>query len=195
MTGEQGNDRPWDSFYARTAHLPSPELTSEFLTALPHGARLLDFGAGSGAWTAGFLRDRTDLAIDVLDQNIEHAQSLPEGFAGQRLAQRFQDYRATDASYDAIWARSVLFFMPRKEMESCFHELSASLVSGGTIAFTMVDDCPAAALCKFNGMSESSMLEILDREGLELVKVSCLDAPYGAKRISIPTFDVTARKR
>ena len=195
MTGEQDKTKKWDSFYARTMHLPSPKLTAEFLNDLPAQSRVLDFGAGTGAWAAAFLRDRPDLVIDVLDRNIEKAAALPEDFSGNRFATRFQEYRAPDTPYDAIWAQSVLFFLPPNELDSCFHELSSSLASGGVLAFTMVDDCKEAALMKFHGMSESALRKMLDKEGFELVKISRHAPLYGSQQMPIPTFDIFARKR
>lgn len=195
MERETSDRRDWNSFYARTSHLPRPELTREFLNDLPQAARVLDFGAGSGAWASAFLRDRPDLTVDVLDKNIDKAASLPPDFAGQRIASTFEEFRAPETPYDAIWARSVLFFLERPALESCFHQLAQSVKSGGTLAFTMVEDCEAAALSRFHGMSDSSLREMLDKEGVELIKMAREEFPYGAKAIVIPTFDVFVRKR
>lgn len=193
LTGSE--QKPWDSFYARTMHLPSPQLTKDFIELLPTQARVLDFGAGSGAWTAAFLRDRPDLLIDALDMNIDQAKALPEKFYGQKIPLRFQEYQGTPASYDAIWARSVLFFMPPKERDDCFHELAKSLPANGLLSFTMVDDGENSKLAKFHGMSEASILKMLDKEGLEIVSLARSAPPYGERRIVIPTFDISARKK
>lgn len=193
LTGSE--QKPWDSFYARTMHLPSPHLTKSFIELLPARARVLDFGAGSGAWTAAFLRDRPELMIDALDMNIDQAKALPENFNGQKLQLRFQEYQGVPNSYDAIWARSVLFFLPPRERDVCFHELAKSLPSNGILSFTMVDDSKNASLAKFHGMSEPSILKMLDKEGLELVSISRITPPYGPTRIIVPTFDISARKK
>lgn len=190
-----GAPHQWDSFYARTMHLPSPQLTKSFVDLLPNHARVLDFGAGTGAWTAAFLRDRPDLSIDALDMNIDQAKALPEKFNGQKLQLRFQEYQGTPASYDAIWARSVLFFMPPKERDDCFHELAKSLPANGLLSFTMVDDGENSKLAKFHGMSEDSILKMLDKEGFELVSLARSAPPYGERRIIIPTVDISARKK
>ncbi len=187
--------KPWDSLYTRTMHLPSPQFTKNFIDKLPAHARVLDFGAGSGAWTAAFLRDRPDLIIDSLDMNIDQAKALPEKFSGQKLQLRFQEYQGAPNSYDAIWARAVLFFLPPDERDACFHELAKSLPSNGLLSFTMVDDSENASLAKFHGMNEDSILKMLDKEGFEIVSLARSAPPYGARRIIVPTFDISARKK
>lgn len=176
-------------------HLPSPEMAADFLQQLPANAHILDFGAGTGAWSAAFLRDRPDVFIDVLDQNIAHAKALPDDFKGKKLALRFQDFRAPDTPYDAIWARSVLFFMPAAELAPCFHQLSRSLHTHGLLAFTMVDDSPDTTLAKFYGMAEPRLMEMLDKEGFNLVKLTRSTPPYGATKTPLLTFNIYARKR
>ncbi len=161
----------WGSFYARTMHLPAAEFTADFLKYLPLNGRLLDFGAGSGAWSAAFLRDRLDILIDALDKNIDDARALPSDFNGQRFKQSFQDFHAAKP-YDAIWARSVLFFLQPDELTPCFHQLASALTKGGIIAFTMVENCSNAALAKFYGMSETAIREMLDKEELALIRIS-----------------------
>jgi cyclopropane fatty-acyl-phospholipid synthase-like methyltransferase len=190
-----GTQKPWDNFYARTMHLPSPQLTKNFIDQLPAHARVLDFGAGSGAWTAAFLRDRPDLTIDALDMNIDQAMALPEKLNGQKLQLCFQEYKGIPDTYDAIWARSALFFLHPRERDDCFHELAKSLPSKGLLSFTMVDDVEKATLAKFHGMSEPAILTMLDKEGLELVSISRITPPYGPTRIIVPTFDISARKK
>ncbi len=192
--GTPEDTRDWSKFYARTMHLPSPDYTREFLDNVPENGRVLDFGAGSGAWTLAFLRDRPDATFDALDKNIDKT-ILPDDFKGQRLAKRFEDYRAPAEPYHAIWARSVLFFLARPALEQCFHELAKSLAPKGVIAFTMVDDCHATTSARFHGMSEDAIREMMAREGLELVKIKHYSPPYGDKAIPIPTFDITARRK
>lgn len=186
-------EKKWDGFYARTMHLPQPKLTEAFLSFLPAMARVLDFGAGSGAWSAAFLRDRPDLSIDVLDQNIESASALPGEFSGKRIKQSFQDFRAGDA-YEAIWARSVLFFLPPQELSACFHQLSNALTHGGIFAFTMVEACDNASLCTFHGMTDQAIRNMLDDEGFEILSMTYGEFPYTTQRIVIPTYEVFARK-
>jgi methylase of polypeptide subunit release factors len=102
----------WDSYYTLTANLPKPAMTASFLEAIPHKGAILDFGAGSGRWSAAFLRDRPDVIIDMLDQNIQ-AALLPENGRGEKIASSFQDF-VPSKTYDGIWAFATLFFIDKK---------------------------------------------------------------------------------
>ncbi len=184
----------WNPYYARTATLPEPEMTTPFLDQMPRGGRILDFGAGSGRWSAAFLRDRPDLVVDAIDRNIDEARLLPEPWQGQKIKASFQEFTTTQ-SYDGIWAFATLFFMEKPELIKCFHRLASALKDNGTISFTMVDRCHAAEAAKFHGLSKTEILEMVKKEGLKVTSL-ILDAhaAYGTANIVIPTFSVTARK-
>lgn len=193
---ERSKDSPhkWDSYYAQTAVLPKPELAQQFLSKIPQDGRLLDFGAGSGRWSAAFLRDRPDLTIDALDQNVDQAALLPKKWPGEKIKSSFQAFEPSK-SYDGIWAFATLFFMEKKELGECFHKLASTLKEGGTISFTMVDDCHAAKVCKFNGLSKSEILDMLGNECLSLTSLELNEkAAYGPNKTVIPTYTVTASK-
>jgi len=193
---ERSKDSPhnWDSYYARTAFLPKPEITAQFLDKIPQNGRLLDFGAGSGRWSAAFLRDRPDLTIDALDINIDQAALLPETWRGKKIKSSFQDFEPS-MSYDAIWAFATLFFMEKKELGECFHRLVTSLKEGGTISFTMVDDCHTAKAFKVHGLSKAEILDMLKKEGLNLTSLELnKKTTYGTENTVVPTYTVTAGK-
>lgn len=186
--------RDWDSYYSRTAHLPRPEITAKFLDQIPNEGRVLDFGAGSGRWSAAFLRDRADLIVDALDRNIDQAILLPENWRGEKIKSSFQEFVPTK-SYDGIWAFATLFFMDKADMGACFHKLASALKPNGTISFTMVDDCHAASAAKFYGLSKEEILDMLRKEGLEATALTLEGhATYGKTKMVIPTYAVTAKK-
>ena len=91
-------------FNERVIELPEPEYTEHFLSKVLEGGRVLDFGAGNGRWAAAFLRDRPDIEIDVLDQNIEKATILPEDWQGEKIKSSFQDF-CPSKQYDGIWSK------------------------------------------------------------------------------------------
>ncbi len=184
----------WQDYYARTAQLPRPVATSPFLNQIPHEGRVLDFGAGSGRWSAAFFRDRPDLTIDMLDQHIDQASLIPENWHGQKIKSSFQEFIPTQ-SYDGIWAHATLFFMTKSEMEACFHKMALALKDNGIISFTLVEDCHAANVVKFHGYSEDYIINLLRNEPLELVDIRRYPhTTYGQNNIEIPTYYVTARK-
>jgi trans-aconitate methyltransferase len=194
MERSKDSSHKWDAYYARTAVLPKPEIAARFLDKIPQDGHILDFGAGSGRWSAAFLRDRPDLTIDALDQNIDQATLLPETWRGEKIKSSFQAFEPSK-SYDGIWAFATLFFMEKKESGECFHKLATSLKEGGTISFTMVDDCHAASASKFHGLSKSEILDMLGKEGLNLTSLELNEqATYGPAKTVIPTYTVTASK-
>lgn len=194
MEPSNGPPHNWESYYARTAALPKPEMTAGFLNHIPANGHILDFGAGSGRWAAAFLRDRADIALDALDQNIDQATLLPEALPGEKIKSSFQEFKPSRA-YDGIWAFATLFFMNKDDMGECFHKLASALKEGGVMSFSMVDDCHAAESVRFHGLSEAGIRDMLKTEGLDLVKLELNpQAAYGPNKITIPTYSVMARK-
>ncbi len=184
----------WNSYYKRNNSLPAPRLTVSFLRMIPENGRILDFGAGSGRWAAAFLRDRQDIVVDVLDQNVECASLLPEDWCGEKIKARFQDFNL-NYSYDGIWAFAALFFLNKQELEMCFHELAAALNDGGVMAFTMVDDCLVARNARFYGMASEDIKLLMHKEGLKIISFRLnKNTSYGLDKIKIPTYFMTARK-
>lgn len=187
----KNNSNSWDEYYARTLNLPGPEHTARFLANIPSAGHILDFGAGSGRWSAAFLRDRPDLTIDALDQNIDQAALLPENWHGEKIKSSFQNFMPAK-TYDGIWAFAALFFLEKRDLNNCFHKLASGLKENGFISFTMVDDCHAASTEKFHGLSKYGILEMLGREGLELTSLE-FHADIKYSLITIPTYFVTAK--
>ena len=140
------------------------------------------------------MRDRPDLHIDTLDQNIEMATVIPDECKGERIKVDFKAFQPGGA-YDAIWARHALFLLPGEDIDVVVHKLAKSLVPGGIIQFTMMDDCHAATAGHFTGMSREAIETLMRKADLKLVSLE-LDPnePYGRQQKKIPTFTVCARK-
>jgi hypothetical protein len=74
--------------------------------------------------------------------------------------------------------------------------LAGALKENGTIAFTMVDDCHAADAAKFHGLSKNEIVDMLEKEGLEAISIALeKHAIYGANKMVIPTYAITAKKK
>lgn len=186
----------WDNYYARTLELPSPQQTELFLSKIPHDGRVLDFGAGSGRWTAAFIRDRPNLTVDALDQNITQAAQIPADSCGERINASFQEFQPRSATYDGIWSFASLFFLPKSEQATCIHCLTQSLKPKGILSFSMVDDCHTASAAKFYGQSEHSIRDLLAKEGFKILAFKRVDdVQYGNNSLAIPTFFITAQKQ
>lgn len=182
----------WQGYYERTKKLPDARYTKKFLEKLPKNASVLDFGAGSCAWSFAFMRDRPDITIDLLDKNIGKIE-IPENWRGEIIYLDFRDFHSLKL-YDGIWAHSSLFFINNSELEKCFHELVKSLKTGGIFHFTMVDDA-ISDMPHFYGMSEDSILQMVEREGLTIHHIEDSVPLYGAQKIPIRTYDIEAEKK
>lgn len=190
----QNPGEAWEEFFARTKNLPPPHVTQPFLKLLPQNAVALDFGAGSGRWTAAFLRDRPDLTIDVLDQHVDKALVLPPDIKGEKYHMSFGDF-TPDKSYDGIWACDTLFFLKRDAQADIIHTLASALKPGGVMEFTMVDDCQTAQANRFTGMNKQAIEETLAKEHLKPLSIGLDEnAAYGPNNQKIPTFLVLAQK-
>jgi len=184
----------FDWFFARTQELPRPERTDYFLKHLPQGARILDFGCGTGRWAAAFSRDRPDLTIDLLDRRPDKMNLIPPGWPGEVFGINFTEF-APQHTYDGIWAFAALFFLPDSDLKTCFHTLVAALKPGGVIFFSMVEECANTGVARLTGMDRAGIEALLAAEGLKAVYIVRRDdTEYGPKKLSIPTFQVLAQK-
>jgi len=184
----------WQRYYSNTMLLPESDKLAGFLGAIPPGGRVLDFGAGTGRWAAAMLRDRPDIIIDLLDQNIHAATLLPDTWCGEKIAVNFQDFVPTHR-YDGIWSFASLFFLEAKLFAPCFRTLVSALLPNGRLFFTMIEAGDAATSMRLHGMTKPEIEALLAQEALELVALKHTSAStYGAKKTTIPTYFVTARK-
>lgn len=188
--------RDWSGYYARTLELPSSKHTRQFLEPLPLNARILDFGCGTGRWAKAFLRDRPDLSIDLVDQNLDAADISPT-WKGDRFHTSFIYFRpAPNVIYDGIWAEQSLFFLPLHDMEIVFDRLAAALAPKGIFAFDMVDDCESANKAKFTGMKKDKIDKVLAKNDLQALTVKRQEIIYGSgEGIAIPTHVFCTQKK
>jgi SAM-dependent methyltransferase len=104
--------------------------------ALPAGARVLDVGAGTGAWARKLLQERGDvhlLGIDLELAHVERARSDTAEFAARaefRVGDAFA-LELADASFDCVACRHVVQAVP--EVPRLLRELVRVTRPGGTL--------------------------------------------------------------
>jgi ubiquinone/menaquinone biosynthesis C-methylase UbiE len=108
------------------------------LRHLPHlpGGKLLDAGCGSGAMSRLIASHHPHFEVVGIDLNpayISYAQDLGRAAALDNLTFEQGDLRAlpfTPASFDVIWSRFVLYFLPNPE--AAIAEFRRVIRPGGT---------------------------------------------------------------
>jgi len=194
QSDDEMNPPNWDRYYAQTTAIPGPEKVSLFLNAIPEGGRVLDHGVGSGRWTAAFMRDRPDLTVDILDQNVEKAILTPANWRGEKIASSFQNF-IPKHRYDGIWSFASLFFLDPEALHKCFCTLATSLTDKGILFFSMVEDCDAARAMHLSGMQKSAIDAMLAENELHASTTKYSHtATYGANKMAIPTYFISARR-
>lgn len=119
-------------FTASTAKVEFSAMQQRFTSLLALGARILDFGCGSGRDTKAFLDAGFDVtATDGSPELCRYAQELTGIPVRNEL---FQDLADIDA-YDGIWACSSILHLPKEQLADVLRRISRALHPCG-IAYT-----------------------------------------------------------
>ena len=118
------------AFASSTANVEFSETQRRFEELLSPGARILDFGCGSGRDAKHFL----DAGFDVTatDGSAELCRLADQRIGRPVRHELFQDLAETDA-YDGIWACSSILHLPKAELANVFGKMLAALKPGGII--------------------------------------------------------------
>jgi cyclopropane fatty-acyl-phospholipid synthase-like methyltransferase len=117
-------------FFDNTIDVEFKEMQERFLKYLKPGARILDFGCGSGRDTRYFL-DR-GFKADAIDGSEELVKIASE-YTGIVVKQMyFQDLDENEA-YDGIWACSSILHLAYEELEDVFVKMARALTPGGVL--------------------------------------------------------------
>lgn len=140
-------------------------MQDKFLAFLKPGARVLDFGCGSGRDTKYFL-DK-GFKADAVDGAAEFVRLASE-YTGIEVKQMlFQDLCA-EGIYDGIWACSSILHLPGKELEMVLKKMARALVSQGIVytSFKYGTGEGERNGRYFTDMTEDKMNDVLDRTEL-----------------------------
>ncbi|CAM2830519.1 class I SAM-dependent methyltransferase [Vibrio rarus] len=116
-------------FFDSTVDVEMQSLYQTFLPLLPHNARILDAGCGSGRDSQAFLQ--RGYSVDAFDASSKLV-TLARQLTGCAVSQStFMDFTAQPNSYDGIWACASLLHVPESELKATFIHLSQFLKSSG----------------------------------------------------------------
>ena len=100
-----------ESFAANTVAVDFSQIQQEFLSTLPPGANILDFGCGSGRDTKYFLEQ--GYKVDAIDGSPMLCK-LASTHTGIKVRQMlFQELHAKE-KYDGIWACASILHVAKK---------------------------------------------------------------------------------
>ncbi|MCR4715962.1 MAG: class I SAM-dependent methyltransferase [Lachnospiraceae bacterium] len=113
-----------------TKEVEFSDVQERFLSFLPEGGSILDFGCGSGRDTKYFLGRGYEVeAIDGSEKLCE----IASGNTGLQVIQmRFSELDA-EKKYDGIWACSSILHLPKEELKPVFEKMIRALRPGGHI--------------------------------------------------------------
>lgn len=117
-------------FSDSTRDVEFKEMQERFLVYLKPGARILDFGCGSGRDTKYFL-DR-GFETDAADGSEELVRIASEYTGIEVRLMYFQDLDEKEA-YDGIWACSSILHLAYRELEDVFIKMARALTSHGIL--------------------------------------------------------------
>lgn len=106
------------------------EIQNAFLNLLQEGARILDFGCGSGRDALEFLK--RGYQVEATDGSEEMCRAAAEltGLAVQKMLFRELDEQE---KYDGIWACSSILHLPKPELGNVLEKMTAALKIHGII--------------------------------------------------------------
>lgn len=119
-----------EAFASSTVDVDFSSVQQRFASLPPLGARVLDFGCGSGRDSRYFLKAGFDVtAIDGSAELCKIARQLTGLPVRHEL---FQELSETEA-YDGIWACSSILHLPKDELTDVLRRMVAAAKPGGVI--------------------------------------------------------------
>lgn len=119
-----------ESFAANTVAVDFSQIQQEFLSTLPPGANILDFGCGSGRDTKYFLEQ--GYKVDAIDGSPMLCK-LASTHTGIKVRQMlFQELHAKE-KYDGIWACASILHVAKNELPDILQRMHNALKPDGII--------------------------------------------------------------
>ena len=153
------------AFADSTANLEFTEFQDKFLSYIKPGARVLDFGCGSGRDTKYFLNK--GYQVDAIDGSSELVKMASEYAQIEVKQMLFQELQAVGV-YDGIWACSSILHLTGDELADVMERMEKALVSKGIIymSFKYGTEENERKGRHFTDMTEDKMKGLLDKVGL-----------------------------
>lgn len=119
-----------DAFVAGTMKVDFSDVQKRFLSILPDGGTILDFGCGSGRDTKYFIDN--GYKVDAIDGS-EKLCEIASKYTGINVRQMLFSELEESSKYDGIWACSSILHLPRGELKTVFEKMIRAVKPGGYI--------------------------------------------------------------
>lgn len=116
------------AFIKGTAAADISSTRERFAKLLPPGARILDFGCGSGRDTKAFLE--LGFQVDATDGSAEICRQA-SSFTGINVQHMLFQWLDVVDTYDGIWACASILHLPKQDLIDVLHKICQALKTGG----------------------------------------------------------------
>ncbi len=127
-------DRNASSYFKQTIAVEMKTAAECFLKYLPEGARILDFGCGSGRDSKFFLE--RGFQVDAVDGSKKLAKLASEYTGLSVKCMLFQELEDID-QYDGIWSCASLLHLPKAELPDVLAKMWRALHPEGILYLSM----------------------------------------------------------
>ena len=168
-------------FAEGTSGMDFSGIQNRFLSHLPEGALILDFGCGSGRDTRYFLGK--GFRVEAADGSEELCR-LASVYTGIPVKQMlFQELEETE-KYDGIWACASILHLRREELPEVFRKMYRALKPGGIlyVSFKYGDFEGERNGRYFTDMTEETAEELLESVPELKIKERCVTGDVRAGR-------------
>ncbi len=117
-------------FVGDTADVSFNEVQDRFLSLIPSGGAILDFGCGSGRDTKYFLSK--GFSVDATDGSSKICE-IASKETGIKVLQMMFDELDEDCKYDGIWACASILHLPKEELIGFLKKMVRAVKPDGII--------------------------------------------------------------
>lgn len=123
-------DNNADTFVAGTMCVEFSGYQNRFMSLLPEGGTILDFGCGSGRDTKYFISK--GYVVDAIDGS-KNLCEIAGKHTGIEVRQMLFSELDEEMKYDGIWACSSILHLPKAELKDVFVKMIRAVKHGGYI--------------------------------------------------------------
>lgn len=159
-----------NTYFNATSNSDVKVLYEHFTKYVPNGARILDFGCGSGRDVKAFLN--MGYIVDAIDGSEELARLASEYTGIQVMCLDFNQLNES-AVYDAVWACASLLHVTSRELPNVLKRISVALKANGVayISFKKGDFEGVRDDRYFTDMTSERFAEVLNKtDGFSIVE-------------------------